>query len=329
MPEGHRTDERSAAVDRFVEELEGYLAAQAQRLLAASGRKLGRATVKLSETAEGRSPGLAELALEGGRRVVAGKGPVRAALETGASRLKDTVAGALGSIGSRRGSGGSGQRPTVILEQVDVGVPVRQAYDQWTRLQDFSTFAEGVRSATATDATTSEWTAGICWSTRSWKAHITEQIPDRRIAWSSEGAKGTTRGTVTFHSLGEDLTRVLLVVEYYPKGLFEKTGNLWRAQGRRVRLDLKHFARHVSLRGEPPEGWRGEIRDGEVVDDTDTDATDTDATGEEPEDAYAEDGEYPDEPFRDDDADAEDEGYEYADDEEEYEYADASGEERR
>ncbi|MCE4949070.1 polyketide cyclase, partial [Streptomyces albulus] len=59
--------------------------------------------------------------------------------------------------------------------------------------------------------------------------------------------------------------RIVLVVEYYPMGFFEKTGNLWRAQGRRLRLDLKHFQRYASLAEEEPEGWRGEIRDGEVV----------------------------------------------------------------
>ena len=55
------------------------------------------------------------------------------------------------------------------------------------------------------------------------------------------------------------------MIEYYPSGFFEKTGNLWRVQGRRMRLDFKHFQRFVTLTDEEPEGWRGEIRDGEVV----------------------------------------------------------------
>ncbi|MGW0632968.1 SRPBCC family protein, partial [Streptomyces sp. NPDC002758] len=81
----------------------------------------------------------------------------------------------------------------------------------------------------------------------------------------SEGAKGTTRGCVSFHELAPSLTRIVLVVEYYPSGLFEKTGNIWRAQGRRLRLDFKHFQRYVTLTDEEADGWRGEIRDGEVV----------------------------------------------------------------
>jgi hypothetical protein len=102
-------------------------------------------------------------------------------------------------------------------------------------------------------------------SRRNWKATVTEQIPDRKIAWTTEGGKGTTKGVVTFHPLADDLTQILLVIEYYPQGMFEKTGNIWRAPGRRARLDLKHFRRFIMMRGEATGSWRGEIRDGEVV----------------------------------------------------------------
>ncbi|MFD7433828.1 SRPBCC family protein [Streptomyces sp. NPDC059861] len=261
----------SEAADRLKAEAQEYMAAQATRLLTGLGRKLGETTGKLNDIADGRSPGFARLALDGGRKLAEGKGPVRSALELGASRAKDNVVGALKNMtgGKGKGKGGSGHRPTVILEYVDVGVPVRTAYDQWTRYQDFSTFAKGVKSAQRADETSSDWQLKVFWSNRSWKARTTEQVPDDRIAWTSEGAKGSTKGVVSFHRIADDLTRVLLVIEYYPKGLFEKTGNLWRAQGRRARLDLKNFARHITLRGEAEDGWRGEIRDGEVVRDHD------------------------------------------------------------
>lgn len=255
----------SEAVDHLKAEAREYLAAQAQRLLVGAGRKLGESTARLNDIAEGNSPGFAKLALEGGRKLAEGKGPLRTALEVGAGRAKDNVLGALKNLGGGKGKGGSGNKPMVIIESIDVGVPVRTAYDQWTQFQSFSTFAKGVKSASRADDTHSDWQLKVFWSNRSWKAHTTEQVPDDRITWTSEGAKGTTKGVVSFHRLADNLTRVLLVVEYYPKGLFEKTGNLWRAQGRRARLDLKNFARFISLRGEAEDGWRGEIRDGEVV----------------------------------------------------------------
>lgn len=258
----------SEAADRLKAEVQEYLSAQAERVLAGFGRKLGETTGKLNDIAEGNSPGFAKLALDTGRKVAEGKGPVRSMLEAGASRAKDSVMDTVKNLGGggkgKRKSGG-GNKPTVIMEYVDVGVPLRTAYDQWTRFQDFSTFAKGVKSAGRADDTHSDWQAKVWWSSRSWKATTTEQVPDYRIQWTSEGAKGSTKGVVSFHSLEENLTRVLLVMEYYPSGFFEKTGNIWRAQGRRARLDLKNYARFITLKGEAEDGWRGEIRDGEVV----------------------------------------------------------------
>ncbi|MFE0436772.1 SRPBCC family protein [Streptomyces nigra] len=311
----------SEAADRLKSEVQDYLAAQAQRLLVGTGRKLGEATGKLNDIAEGNSPGFAKLALDGGKKLAEGKGPVRSALEVGAGRAKDSVVGAFKNLGGKGGKGKkAGNKPTVIIEYVDVGVPLRTAYDQWTQYQDFSTFAKGVKSANRADDTHSDWQAKIWWSSRSWKAQTTEQVPDQKIAWTSEGAKGTTKGVVTFHQLAENLTRVLLVIEYYPSGFFEKTGNIWRAQGRRVRLDLKNYVRFITLKGEAEDGWRGEISDGEVV------RSHEDAVEEE-EEQEREDGEARDEGDEGEEPDAsaedsEDDG-EHADEEEpEGEYED-------
>jgi hypothetical protein len=278
----------SEAADRLKAEFQEYLAAQAQRLLVGVGRKLGETTVKLNDIAEGKSPGFRRFALDTGRRLTQGKSPVRSMLEVGASRAKDNVLGSLKGIGRKGGKGKKGGgRPTVIIEHIDVGVPLRTAYDQWTRYQDFSTFAKGVKSANRDDDTHTDWHARVWWFNRNWKATTTEQVPDDRIAWSSEGAKGTTKGVVSFHRLADNLTRVMLVIEYYPSGLFEKTGNIWRAQGRRTRLDLKNFASFITMKGEAEDGWRGEIRDGEVVQDhEDAVAEEESSEQDEAEDAY-------------------------------------------
>ncbi|MFE0982454.1 SRPBCC family protein [Streptomyces rochei] len=295
---------QSEAADRLKAEVQDYLAAQVTRLLTGVGTKLGETTGKLNDIAEGNSPGFAKLALDGGRKLAEGKSPMRAAFEVGAGKVKDNVAGAFKDLvgGKGRKKGGGGQKPTVIIEYVDVGVPLRTAYDQWTQYQDFSTFAKGVKSANRADDTSSDWQLKVFWSNRSWKAKTTEQVPDDRISWTSEGAKGTTKGVVSFHKLADSLTRVILVIEYYPKGFFEKTGNLWRAQGRRARLDLKNYVRHITLKGEADDGWRGEIRDGEVV------RSHEDAVAQEQEEEHSEAEERPEDEERpDDEEQAEDE----------------------
>ncbi|MEU4485080.1 SRPBCC family protein [Streptomyces purpurascens] len=317
----------SEAADRLKAELQEYLTAQATRMLTGVGRKLGETTGKLNDIAEGNSPGFAKLALDGGRKIAEGKGPLRAALETGGSRIKDKVTGAVkglagGGKGKGKGKGRSGNKPTVIIEHIDVGVPLRTAYDQWTQYQDFSTFAKGVKAASKADDTTSDWQLKVWWSNRSWKATTTEQVPDDRIAWTSEGAKGTTKGVVSFHRLTDNLTRVLLVIEYYPAGFFEKTGNIWRAQGRRARLDLKNFVRFITIKGEAEDGWRGEIRDGEVV------LSHEDALAEEESEEERPEGEEPDDEYEEEEEEEEEEPEgEYEDDAEAEYDEEAEGEE--
>jgi hypothetical protein len=228
-----------------------------------------------------------------------------------------------------------------IVEALDVGVPVRTAYDHWTQYEAFSGFAKGVRHVSQTDELTSDWKVKVGPFTRGWSATVQEQIPDDRIVWTSEGAKGSTRGCVSFHELAPSLTRIVLVVEYYPSGLFEKTGNLWRAAGRRLRLDFKNFQRHVTLTDEEAEGWRGEVRDGEVVvsheeamerEDEAEDRGETEDRGEAEEGDEEEDDEYDDEeggPRRhEDDAEYEDEAYEDREDEDDEDDEDYEEKER-
>ncbi|MFC9231653.1 SRPBCC family protein [Streptomyces decoyicus] len=256
---------KSPAADQLKEELQHYLQARAEHAVTQLGHKLGESVGKLAEPGQGPG-GLVSSLAKGGKALGEGKSPQQAALTVGASHLKDTVKDKVKSLfGKGRKGGGGKSKSVTIVEDIDVGVPVREAYDQWTQFQEFSTFAKGVVSVEKSDDTTSNWKVKVAKSTRSWRANVTEQVPDERITWTTEGAKGTVKGVVTFHRLTDNLTRVLLVLEYFPKGLFEKTGNIWRAQGRRARLDLKLYRKFIMMRGEATDGWRGEIQDGEVV----------------------------------------------------------------
>ncbi|MFG2138404.1 SRPBCC family protein [Streptomyces sp. NPDC048650] len=257
------------ATEELKEEFQKYLQARAQHAVTSLGHKLGERVATLGEPGQGAG-GLVNSLAKGGQALGKGASPAQAALVTGTTHLKDTLKGKVkdkvkGLFGKGRKGGGGKSKSVTIVEDIDVGVPVREAYDQWTQFQDFSTFAKGVVSVEKSDDTTSNWKVKVAKSTRSWRANVTEQVPDERITWTTEGAKGTVKGVVTFHRLTDDLTRVLLVLEYFPKGLFEKTGNIWRAQGRRARLDLKLYRKFLMMRGEATDGWRGEIQDGKVV----------------------------------------------------------------
>src|SRR4051794_15797403 len=251
---------KNPVVGQLGEAARDYAKARGSDAIKRIGNKLTDATGSLNDTAEGG--GFKGAAVKGAvQRVAQGDNPVKAALGGVGSGIKEKVKSAFGKSG---GAGGN-KKFLSIIEDIHVGVPVDVAYDQWTQFQEFGSFMKGVESVDQTDDVGSNWRVKVFKSRRNWKATVTEQIPDRKIAWTTDGAKGTTKGVVTFHPLADDLTQILLVMEYYPAGLFEKTGNIWRAQGRRTRLDLKHFRRFVMMRGEATGSWRGEIRDGEVV----------------------------------------------------------------
>ncbi|MFD5200397.1 SRPBCC family protein [Streptomyces sp. NPDC058375] len=325
---------KNPATDRLKEELQNYLRARAEHAVTQLGHRLGDSVSKLAEP--GGGGGALKSLAKGGQALGEGKSPAQAAMSAGASHLKDTVKDKVkGLFGKGRKSGGGKSKSVAIVEDIDVGVPVREAYDQWTQFQEFSSFAKGVVSVDKADDTTSNWKVKVAKSTRSWKANVTEQVPDERITWTTEGAKGTVKGVVTFHAITDDLTRVLMVLEYFPKGLFEKTGNIWRAQGRRARLDLKLYRKFIMMRGEATDSWRGEIRDGEVVVSHDEALEEEEAQNDEgaESDDGSPDGADEDEQPGDEDDDPEGEGAEdddlaYEDEEpQDEEYVDEEGEE--
>ncbi|MFF1659041.1 SRPBCC family protein [Streptomyces sp. NPDC058255] len=301
--------EEGSGLDLLRDELVDFLGAQVGHLVDKAGDKLGDVTDGLLDVAENGGT----LAGVGGR-ILQGDSPLKAFVGEKGKGLKDSVMDKVKNVFGGGGGGKAGSTKVMnIIEVLDVGVPIRVAYNYWTQYEEFSGFTKGVRSVSKNDETASDWKVKVGPSTRGWKATVQEQVPDERIVWNSEGAKGTTHGCVSFHELTPTLTRIVLVVEYHPSGFFEKTGNLWRAQGRRLRLDFKNFQRYVTFADEEVEGWRGEIRDGEVVrtHEEALEEEESEGEGEEQEEYDEEDEETPDE---------EEEGEEGEEGEEEEEY---------
>lgn len=133
---------------------------------------------------------------------------------------------------------------SVIEESVDVNVSAAKAYEQWTRFEEFPRFMEGVESVTRVGQNELHWKAEIGGKTEEWTARITEDIPERRLAWAAEEGVHNA-GAVTFHPLNEHTTRIMLQLEYDPESLTEKVGDAMGVMGHRVRNDLGHFKQVV------------------------------------------------------------------------------------
>ncbi|HEY7293953.1 MAG TPA: SRPBCC family protein [Dehalococcoidia bacterium] len=146
-----------------------------------------------------------------------------------------------------------------VIKTIEVNVPVRTAYNQWTQFESFPRFMEGVQEVRQLDNTRLHWRAKIGGKEKEWDAKITEQTPDQRVAWTSiAGAKNA--GVVTFHRLGDDATRVTLQMDFDPEGFVESAGDAIGVPERRVEGDLKHFKEFIESRGTETGAWRGEVK---------------------------------------------------------------------
>lgn len=151
-----------------------------------------------------------------------------------------------------------------VQKTIEVDVPVRTAYNQWTQFESFPHFMEGVKKVVQIDDTTLAWTADILGQERSWRAQITEQTPDRKVAWRSiEGAEHA--GTVTFEPLGADRTRVEVTIDADPEGPLENIGTALGFLERRVAGDLERFREFIESRGRETGAWRGEVHAGQAT----------------------------------------------------------------
>jgi uncharacterized membrane protein len=248
-----------SAMRRLAEEAEAYAQAKLGRMMSGLGSKVGGLTGKLGEVAEGKiNP--SGLVGKVAKETLKQPGSVASLAKAGTKGLAERAKSAL--KGGK--SGQPGGKSMNIVEDINIGMPVDIVYNHWTEFEKFPQWSKGVQSVDREDEVTTNWKAKIAFSNRNWKSKILDMAPDERIVWKSEG-QTIVNGIVTFHPITEDLTKMLMVLEYIPHGFVEKVANLWRAQGRRARLDLKLFRRYVMMHAEPTEGWRGEIRDGEVV----------------------------------------------------------------
>jgi uncharacterized membrane protein len=147
---------------------------------------------------------------------------------------------------------------STVVESVDVAVPVRTAYNQWTQFEQFPQFMEGVTEIRQLDPTHLRWVVDVSGVHREFDTEITEQHPDERVAWTStEGPKHA--GVVTFHRLDENRTRVTAQMEIDPEGFVETVGDKAGVVDRRVKGDMKRFRDYIEARGQETGAWRGDV----------------------------------------------------------------------
>ncbi len=141
---------------------------------------------------------------------------------------------------------------------VDVEVPVRTAYNQWTQFESFPQFMEGVEAVQQIDDRHMHWRVHVGPSTREFDATITEQHPDERVAWKSDSGPKHA-GVVTFHRLDDTHTRVTAQMDVDPEGFVENVADKLGVLKHRVNGDLERFKHFIEHQGRETGAWRGDI----------------------------------------------------------------------
>jgi uncharacterized membrane protein len=169
-----------------------------------------------------------------------------------------------GGRGKQSGASGTGEgRRMPVQQAVDVAVPVKTAYNQWTQFEDWPKFMHRLQSVSQEDECHVSFKTKIWGISKEFKAEILEQRPDERIKWRvTEGVSHT--GVVTFHELADRLTRIELNLDVQPGSLIEKAARGMRHIKRAARADLHRFKAFIEMEEEETGAWRGVIEDGKV-----------------------------------------------------------------
>jgi carbon monoxide dehydrogenase subunit G len=153
---------------------------------------------------------------------------------------------------------------THVERSIEVAVPVRTAYDQWTQFEEFPRFMDGVQEVRQIGDALTHWVAEIGGVRREWDAAILEQIPDQKVAWAATTG-ATNAGAVFFQAVGEDRTMVRLTLDYEPEGLVERIADFFDVIDRQAVADLDRFKEYIESAGSATGGWRGRVDEGDVI----------------------------------------------------------------
>jgi hypothetical protein len=155
---------------------------------------------------------------------------------------------------------------------IEVNAPLRMVYNQWTQFEEFPRFMEGVAEVRQEGPNRLFWKAKIAGKDKQWEAEITEQVPDKKIAWVSiDGTRNA--GEVSFEPLELERTLITLTMEYQPEGLLEMAGDVLGIPAGQVEGDLNHFREFIEQTGKETGSWRGRIGGGETPDSTTIDVS--------------------------------------------------------
>jgi uncharacterized membrane protein len=204
-------------------------------LAAAKGPDLIRkVTGSVENKGEDEAEELGEKAVQGAKKGLAGAGGPAGKV---ASKL-------LGGAG--KGSGGKKTRRLPIQRYTDVALPIDRVYEDWTKFDEFPRFMHRVLNVEKKGRDKISWQEKIWFSSRQWEGRVTERHKNDRIVWTTTSGM-SHKGIVSFHKLADNLTRVMVTMEFEPNGMLEKMASGLRFVKRAVQADLARFKAYAEM----------------------------------------------------------------------------------
>ena len=219
--------------DKLMPALATAAAAAAAGLVATKGPDLVK---KLTGEANEEAEELGGKAAEGAKQQMGENGGL---MGKAASKL-------MGGGGSKSSQKGGKTRRLPIQRWTDVAVPVNTAYEAWTKWEEWPNFMHRVLEVSEEEDNKIHVSEKIWFWTREWDGEITEQRKNDRIAWKTESGMQHS-GVVSFHKLDDNLTRVMVDMDFLPQGIFEKMASGLRFVKRAVQADLARFKAYVEF----------------------------------------------------------------------------------
>lgn len=145
----------------------------------------------------------------------------------------------------------------VTIEQhVDIPLPAADAYSQATQFEALPSFLRSIDSAQQIDDLHLQVRFRDAGEAATMTFEISEQIPDKRIAWTSTGSPRCS-GCLTFHRIDERSCRVMAQIEIDTEGADD--GTSVRGIRQQVVDNLADFRNFLATRGRPTGRWEGSV----------------------------------------------------------------------
>ncbi|MEU1321085.1 SRPBCC family protein [Streptomyces tibetensis] len=154
-----------------------------------------------------------------------------------------------------------------VEETVEVAVPVRTAYNQWTQFKTFPRFSTVVHGVEQIRPTVTAWTIGYGPLRHRFAVEIVEQDSDAYLAWRALEQNPSHRGEVEFRPTASGGTAITVRLLLEPRGaarILNRSSRAARLTARLMQGELVNFKQFIEGLGQEGGAWRGTIRNGRV-----------------------------------------------------------------